>query len=145
MTSIVCTRCIRSIDPKKEDYSHRGSCGHHLCMPCALPSIVGGKGYCTSCPNSAAPADPARQLLGNMVLGADLEQNKRAAAALRDGLKVSKLGPLEPYLPGDTGGALTNTFSFLTLTHFSSVFGGAASGGLSGLGGLHASLLRAAE
>jgi hypothetical protein len=73
-----CVLCQRAIG-EREDYMHRGSCGHHLCMPCALPMMRAGKGYCARCPAPQRAAD----VLGNLVLGNDTEQNRRAAESLR--------------------------------------------------------------
>ena len=88
-TMVTCVICQRTVGAA-EDYMHRGSCGHHLCMPCALPMIRAGKGYCSRCP---VPVQPSATTRGNLVGGGDTEQNKRAAAALRADYKVSALEP----------------------------------------------------
>ncbi len=72
-TCIICQAQLRG------DYLHRGQCGHHQCLLCALPMLRAGKGYCTRCP---APTRPHNGEHGNLVLGYDGEQNLRVAAEL---------------------------------------------------------------
>lgn len=83
-----CVICQRKLGAPREDYFHRGSCGHHQCMMCAIPIIRAGKGLCPRCP---APARADAHNLGNIVLGNDVEQTKRVAAALRAESKVRPL------------------------------------------------------
>lgn len=77
MSSGECSICKQRL---AGDYFHRGSCGHHECVVCALPKIRAGKMFCAGCPLPQRPTDTA---LGNLVLGSDGEQNLRVATQLK--------------------------------------------------------------
>lgn len=96
---ITCVLCNTKIDPERESYAHK-ACKHHLCVLCDRRMTLAAKVVCNHCPVLRRP-DLATNTLGALVLGNDLEQNKRAAAALRAERQVSALIPAQPVPTND--------------------------------------------
>jgi len=90
--TLQCTLCGTQLDERSGDYLRRGSCGHHVCLPCALPLIYSGKAFCSRCP---APQRPTQALLGNLVLGGDREHTASVLRELRQE-RSSQVRALEP-------------------------------------------------
>lgn len=90
---ITCVLCNAKIDENRESYAHK-ACKHHLCVACDRRMVLAGKGVCMSCPLPRRP-DAATNTLGALVLGNDVEQNKRIASALRAERHVSPLPPVQ--------------------------------------------------
>lgn len=77
--SFPCAVCDRRFAASGE-YVNR-TCGHHMCITCAVPLVRAGKVYCVRCP---VPKLATASLEGNLVLGGTSEQNERVAVLLRD-------------------------------------------------------------
>lgn len=89
-----CSVCIVKL--VNTDYWRRETCGHHLCMACALPLIQANKTHCARCP---PPRRPVFGNKGNLVLGTDSEQLALIEAELL-AERQSKVGCLPDYAGG---------------------------------------------